>query len=223
MAVTAVAAVRAARSGIMACGILLDNGKASRPDTGAQTGPEAAAEGGPEMTGEQSGNAPDASGEHGTYEVHEADGASRRGPGARSPYPDEIPLVAKVARALESLGATDPRTGVRATGGSGWTAEWSGELGGSDVWIAFEGAGPDAPGVRLFLDHWTFEYIPAADLPELLLAAFSGRAAITVERRLFFRRVDVLTVTVDGRTYSTAEGHDPERRWSPWENDLRTA
>ncbi|MGV9314011.1 hypothetical protein ACWDR0_17805 [Streptomyces sp. NPDC003691] len=174
------------------------------------------------MTGEQSGHAPDASGEHGMYEVHEADGAERRGR-TRRPYPEEVPLVSRVAGALESLGAEDPRFEVRATGGPSWLAEWDGELGGSGVWIAFEGAGSDAEGVRLFLDRWTFEFVPAADLPGLLLAAFSGRAAITVERRLFLRRLDVLTVTVGERTYSTGEGHDPDRRWSPWEDGLRAA
>ncbi|MFF3553929.1 hypothetical protein ACFYXL_10990 [Streptomyces tsukubensis] len=175
------------------------------------------------MTGERNGNAPDASGEYGTYEVHEIGEVSRRGSGTRTPYPDEVPVVARVARALEALGATDPRFEVYATGGPGWLADWDGGLGGSVVGITFEGAGPDAADVRLFLDRWMFECIPAADLPDLLTAVFTRRAAITVERWLYFWRVDVLTVTVGKRTYSTGDGHDPERRWSPWENDLRTA
>ncbi|MFJ8229924.1 hypothetical protein ACIQ9E_08185 [Streptomyces sp. NPDC094448] len=175
------------------------------------------------MAGERSGSAPDASGEYGTYEVHEADEARGRGRAVRAPYPDEVPVVARAARALEALGATEPRFEVHATGGAGWLAEWDGELRGSEVGITFEGAGPDAPDVRLFLGRWTFECIPAADLPDLLTAAFTGRAAITVERWLYFWRVDVLTVTVGEQAYSAGEGHDPERRWSPWENDLRTA
>jgi hypothetical protein len=120
--------------------------------------------------------------------------------------------------ALRSLGVADPAPCER-WDGDAWVADWGGDVRGHDVYVLVMGARSHPGGVRLMLDEFTFEYVRAEHVGELVRRAFTGDARVTRRRALLSRRL-VLDVRVGPAEYSASVGGDCADTLSTWARPL---
>ncbi|WP_299537319.1 hypothetical protein [uncultured Streptomyces sp.] len=128
--------------------------------------------------------------------------------------------VMQAERALEHLGVKGAAFEQRDVENQSWFADWDGVLADSDVYIGIMGGSPEGKTVRVLLDDWTFDGVPADHLEEFLKQIFCGHARIKKERSFLILSSHVLHVSAGATSHSAGRDFRPDGELVPWERRL---